>query len=332
MKRKIDPMNATPQEYLQHLKAIWTTHPYPDHIDDSVINELKKKFPRLLETSKKSPMETYNLENTIDDLYMDLAKPLKNRHTKLPAEGVAVGELQTLKVNSCCVAVPAGGYVILVNTGLMILLYQLTKVFASRIRVKADRETDIIVRDSGELLKTAKFTFQTIASYLLTNPSIGPRIPIVSMRKEQVSFVAGILHFAELFVLAHEFGHIIEGHFSTAKVMKIRTKEEDISLLKSNWNQEYEADLCGLQLVLETVTEKSERSLVRASSYMGPDLFFTFLDLIEKIGNIKPTSHPPAKLRRENIRKAMPPMESGLILGIRFQGLSELVWKTMSEK
>lgn len=324
-------MNATPQEYLQHLKAIWTTHLHPDIFDGSVINEIRKKFPSFSKIPRKE-METYTFETLIGDLYKDLAGPLLTRRAKLPAKGVAVGELQTLDANSCCVRVPAGGYVVLVNTGLMILIYQLTKIFASRVRVKADRETDIIIKNSRELIETVKYTFQTVATYLKYNAPVAPRLPITTLQEEQLSFVEGILHFAELFVLAHEFGHIIEGHFSTAKVMKIRTKEEDISLLKSNWNQEYEADLCGLQLVLETVPKKSERSLIRASSYMGPDLLFTFLDLTEKIGNIKPASHPSAKLRRENLRKAMPPMEPGLLLGKRFQGLAELVWKALSEK
>jgi hypothetical protein len=330
MERKIDLMNATPQEYLQHLRSIWTTLPRPDYSDDSVIVEIKKRFPKFLEDSKMA--ETYTLEKTIDDLYKNLAEPLMNRHTKLPTEGVAVGELETRDVNSCCVRVPAGEYVILVNVGLMIFLYQLTKIFCSRISVKPDRETDIIVRNSKELMETAKYTFQTVAAYLSYNVPAPPRIPIITMDEEQVSFVAGILHFAELFVLAHEFGHIIEDHFSTTKVIKVRIKEEDISIFRADWNQEYEADRCGLELMLETVKEKSERSLVRASSYLGPDLFFTFLDLIEKIGNFKPTSHPPAKLRRENLRKAMPPTEAGLILAKRFQGLSELVWKTLTEK
>ena len=331
MKREIDPNHATPEEYLQYLKSIWTTHQYPDHLDDTVIIEIKKKFPDFLR-ARSETTETNTLETIIDDLCKDLSEPLMKRQTKLPLEGVAVGELQTLDANSCCVRAPAGGYVILVNTGLMILLYQLTKIFASRIRVKPDRETGIIVRDSKELMETSKYAFQAIATYLMYDAPVGPRIPIITMDEEQVGFVGGILHFAELFVLSHEFGHIIEGHFSTAKTIRMRIKEEDVDLFRTDWNQEYEADLCGLELVLDTVKEKSDRSLVRASSYMGPDLFFTFLDLIEKIGNIKPTSHPSAKLRRDNLRKAMPPMEAGVILGRRLQGLSELVWKTLSQK
>jgi hypothetical protein len=330
VKRKIDPNHATPDEYLEHLKSIWTTHPYPAHLDDSVIIEIKKKFPDFLENSKTTEIDTF--ETIIDDLRKDLSEPLIKRQTKLPLEGVAVGELQTLDANSCCVRVPAGGYVVLVNTGLMILLYQLTKIFVLRVRVKPDRETDIIVRNSEELMETAKYAFQAITTYLMHDAPGGPRIPVTTMDEEQVHFVAGILHFAELFVLAHEFGHVIEGHFSTAKIMKMRIREEDIGVFSADWNQEYEADRCGLELVLETVKEKSQRSLTRASSYMGPDLFFTFLDLIEKIGNIKPTSHPPAKLRRENLRKVIPPTESGLILARRFQGLSELVWDTLSQK
>jgi hypothetical protein len=212
------------------------------------------------------------------------------------------------------------------------LLYQLTKIFASRIVVEVDGETKIIVSDTAELLEIAKYTVQTIATFLRYNVPVAPLIPITHIHAAQVSFVAGILHFAELFVLAHEFGHITEGHFSTTKVMNTRTKEEDISLLSSSWNQEYEADRCGLELVLDTVDEKNERSLVRASSYMGPDLLFTFLDMIEKIGNVKLTTHPPAKLRRENLRSVMPPKEPGVLLGRRFEGLAELVWKALSEK
>jgi hypothetical protein len=334
MQRKIEPSNATPQEYLQHLRSIWTTHPHPDHVEgvDSVILDMEKKFPDLFK--KALPVSKVDtMQKTLDDLYMDLSKPLEKRSAKLPLEGIAVGELQNLDVNSCCVRVPAGGYVILVNTGIMILLYQLTKIFTSRIVIEADGQTQIIVSDTAQLLEIAKYTVQTIATYLGHN--VRPiRFPITRMQKAQVSFVAGILHFAELFVLAHEFGHIIEDHFSVENLMRIRTKEEDINLFRSNWNQEYEADTCGLELVLGTVGEndkKNERSLVRASSYMGPDLVFTFFDMIEKIGDIKPGTHPPAKSRRENLRKRMPPNEPGMLLGKRFEGLADLVWKALSE-
>ena len=334
MKRKTDPTTATPQQYLQYLKSIWTTHPYPDALGDAVAIELDKKWPGFLKTLKESPPEASTMRGVINGLLKDLAGPLGERNKAIPIEDVAVGELQTLDANACCVEVPAGGYVILINTGLMILVYKLIKSFASMIQFnRAYGRTSIGFFEGYHTLEEiAEYTHQTIGTYLLYNAPVGRMLPVASLSRDQMDVTAALLHFAELFVLAHEFGHIMEGHLSRAKKLKVMLKKEEISVFRPEWNQEHEADVYGLGLILEKVQNRKNSSLVRASACAGPDLLLTIFDLIEKIGKINPTSHPPANLRRLNLRKFALAEEKGLMLAKAFEKLSDEIWTTILKK
>jgi len=92
---------------------------------------------------------------------------------------------------------------------------------------------------------------------------------------------------AELFVLLHEYGHILLGHLDSATV----ADKDGLKVFLTNHTQEFEADAFGNQ--------RLEARLGDAAA-MTVATLFRFLDLIEHLlhGASRGTNiHPPAKER-----------------------------------
>lgn len=280
-----------------------------------------------------TPPEPLTLQEIIDDICRDLIKSQKSKKCGQLLENVAVGELQTLDANSLCVKVPAGGYVVLLNTGLMILLHKSIKAFASRMTIQTQAKNGDHKPEKGPSLEeTARYMYEIIATYISYNAPVGPMLPIESLSESQILFSEGLLHFSEMFVLAHEFGHILENHLSQVNVSKMMMKDREIDFFRPDWNQEYDADLRGLKLILETAEDTGKNSLYRALAYAGPDLSLTIFDLVDRISKTKFSSHPPARLRRKNLRKSVPTKDKGLTLARAFQKLADDMWRIISKR
>jgi hypothetical protein len=344
--KKIDPETATPLEYLEYLKSVRATFPYSNSIHSDktlqkIAIELKKRHTGFLKGIKKNQLQAEPMQGVVEDLFEDLKNPLKNRQVRVRLNDIAIGELQTLEANACCIKVPAGGYVILINTGLMILIYKLAKAFASRVEFqvveKINRSMSAVQPFKSDNVasfqKFANYVYLNIATYLVYNAPIGPILPVVSLSKYQLNFNSLLLHFAELFVIAHELGHIFEGHLSEASTLKIKIEENEVTVFKNNWNQEYSADIFGLQLLQEKVSNENEQSLNRISAFIGPDFLLTIFDLIEKIGKVKSISHPSANKRRMNLRQhaVAANNEQPLVLAAMLQAEADNVWNLLKK-
>lgn len=105
---------------------------------------------------------------------------------------------------------------------------------------------------------------------------------------------AMLIESMEYFIFSHEVGHYLNGDLMPNK-NKLPHEEQ----LKKNWDDEFMADLFGLNKIVEL--HKSNGNLL---SLLGPEIFFNFLILREKydkrIENSK--SHPPATQRLNNYR------------------------------
>lgn len=335
MQNNIDPKVASPQEYLQYLQAIWTTDPYPpiprsQQLD--VLADLNKKYPGLIANNvlkyyAENPPKSSTLQEVVDILFEDLTKSMESNQRREIVDKVAVGELQTRDANALCIKVPAGGYVILFNDGLMMLLHKLAKAVSSRVRIaRSPLEARNLRPRTLSFEETPNYVYEIIARYLMNKHPIGPEIPL---EHDQYWFSDKLRWFMELFVMGHELGHILEGHLSKAKILRFKIGREEITVLKPSCNQEYDADIRGLLLVMNARGETFDydRTTSRSLAYAGPDFFFTIMDLIEKIANVKPESHPTAVLRRENLRNFISANEKGLALAKDFEEIIDGMWR-----
>jgi hypothetical protein len=111
---------------------------------------------------------------------------------------------------------------------------------------------------------------------------------------------------AELFVLGHEYGHIILGHLGTSKPRAAALGGSEVRELPFGWDEEYAADIKGLELMIEAM--RGFRFYVPLS-VLGPGLFLAAEDMLERVkkglhdGSFdlgvpeETRSHPPAFVR-----------------------------------
>jgi hypothetical protein len=84
---------------------------------------------------------------------------------------------------------------------------------------------------------------------------------------------ASLTHSMELFVLGHEYGHLVHGHLdgSRVEVAAALPNAIDAKPIEYSWEQEYEADDVGLVLCIATMNERLNSA--PATSHWGQTSF-----------------------------------------------------------
>lgn len=115
----------------------------------------------------------------------------------------------------------------------------------------------------------------------------------------------------ELFVVGHEYSHILLGHVQNGRMMMNNIQDLEVNEIIFNWENEHQADMLGLILMLNCM---KKRGFDLAISYAGADIFFSSVDIIEKSVsilktgseiNIRNHTHPPSSQRREFLRLSL---------------------------
>jgi hypothetical protein len=126
--------------------------------------------------------------------------------------------------------------------------------------------------------------------------------------EERSKFAVDLLTAAEDFVLAHEYGHLANGHVGNAVAdLTFRDDGRSIQVPSRQVNEEYEADRWAAHALLSSAlnTPGDEEWLVICS---GPLLFLSVAALVEgyhaKLG-LNQDTHPPAITRYTEIRTAL---------------------------
>ena len=201
-----------------------------------------------------------------------------------------------------------------------------------------DRDVDRAIRERPDI--PGRFQ-EVLLAYLLHGRAnfAPPHSP-----EEPHAMLAGFLtHSMELFILGHEYGHIISGHLDRPQKFVPALEGKGIKQVKEieyGWTQELEADERGLELMLAAMRRDGTDP---ALSYWGTELFFSCVEIVERGVSViakgkeserPPTWHPPPARRRENLRRKMkgsvgreaakPAMEVGKTV----QRIIENLWRT----
>lgn len=166
---------------------------------------------------------------------------------------------------------------------------------------------------------------EAVLAYLLeANPGRAPRYLLPEV---YIQPYWHLLHSMELFVMGHEYGHIIGKHFGDGASAHARSDHtqrpdsdalRDHAVIRRNYEKEFEADLKGGSLAIRAM--QSHKADV-ALSFWGADLFFSCLDVVERglgilrdgreptmprsLDEVTSRTHPPTILRREGLRMAL---------------------------
>lgn len=170
-----------------------------------------------------------------------------------------------------------------------------------------------------------------------------PYIPDAAYARLSLLFLDGM----ELFVVAHEFGHVYANHLENLLPRaSFHAQQNDAS--SSSHIQEFQADVLGLFLML---IAQSKSGFDAGLSYIGAELFFHALEMQEKFSYLMDNNstenyvshssdtHPSHSERRMALRHGLSQMieqtselESALRLADQYAGVVDIVWNGLKDR
>lgn len=193
---------------------------------------------------------------------------------------VLVGGLPTNISNASAQKVD-GGYLILVNAGMIQLLHQLAKVFVSSahlVMVAHGDEVPMALADllafipsdwtKDDALKAVTEIYRCLRAGDIT---AAPAYPVFAMQQEQ-SFYYGLLTHAERFVVSHEFAHVLSGD------CEHKEPTDDPHEVQSRRQAELNADTLAVRLIFASVNfSKDDREVLFDAQLRAAGISLVFL-------------------------------------------------------
>ena len=297
--------------------------PYEDPIDYSIMKGL-----------------SLEIESAIDLLGLDL--------TSRPV----IGTLPLHDINARTVLIPGSTeHLVLFDRGLFTFALLLAKAIAQAFPIRDGQDDQIIVDLSREAIAghiaqnpnvSTRF-IQALGGYIMGRPSKAPQYFATPFYNYISEFMISSL---ELFILGHEYGHVVAGHLTaeapTAALLP--DAADSAEAVEYSWKQEYEADFYGEVLSIVAMNKRfKDASDAIKFKYAGSELFFGAVDTVDRAistiayGHDKSRrvsfSHPPSSQRRLNIRQSLPEImrsehvASAVEMGEILEDAMEVLWQ-----
>lgn len=235
------------------------------------------------------------------DLIADTEEAVNRLGYEVP-EDVTFGLLSTGQVNGRACAVPAGGLIIALDDGLFNFVYSLAKAIATLCAVTVTENNDSSAVNVSWLDSDIARSLQNnenanlrwleilFATFILGYPNQAPVRPLFG---DQAYLSVTLTTAVEFFVVAHEFGHLILGHYdrnhAASKLMLPDGVEVDE--LETARAEELEADRIGLQLLFDY---HKSHGLALDNTRWAVGFWAGCLNVIELMNGGPSTTHPSA--------------------------------------
>lgn len=145
----------------------------------------------------------------------------------------------------------------------------------------------------------------------------------------------------ELFVVAHEFGHVYANHLDSL-LPRVSFAAQSQGASNNSHRQEFEADAIGLLL---TIAAQAKSGFDAGLSYIGVELFFHALEMQDKFSHLmkhgsdegynqqSSTTHPSHYLRRMALREGLSQIfnekadvDAAQKLAMQYDGVVDILW------
>lgn len=261
-----------------------------------------------------SKYEHAGLYQLISGLLDQIYRAMEVMGAEIPERPV-FGTLRTGRVNGMAIAVEDTPVrIIVLEHGLFGFANLMCKAIAMAIPPKESsegkysyymgrEETVAYIANNPE--PSARF-FDALCSYVISGD---PHRAAQYTPGPQLEALASVFRDSmELFILGHELGHVINGHLEGALVRCALPGDVETFEISTEWKQEFEADLFGITVAVQA---QLNNGLDLPLSYLGADLFFSCVDIVERAvgiladGRYQPRTsptHPPTVMRRELTR------------------------------
>jgi hypothetical protein len=226
-------------------------------------------------------------------LYSYLEPLLPKRVRDLVSTGkIAIGEIGIPTINAQMIPLGNGLYVIELFSGLQQFLYRVSRALATRCRVHIRSSQSDVVEPSLTPEQTIDVIREIFLNYKMYRRSMGPDYPI---QQEQINYASDLATNAEMFALAHEIGH--------AMVYLIRADSSMAQELSKE--EEFKADDLAIMTMLGAMrsgNEVTDFTWDARMAYAGSEFLLRVFAGLETLGVKFSESHPPAKVRLQNLR------------------------------
>ncbi len=334
-----------------------------DFFPADVISKMKANMKQRLEDVAKIEVPTPYEDPSHYQFILGLAHDIEEaarvlrleEHSSLNYVRPIFGTLPTGKVNAMTIAVPSSDdYLVVFESELFTFCYLVCKAIAQTISYKSLKDSFVFStkqRDMNEMITRNKKITERFQEVIVGYLAYGrPSVARPYLLEEPYFTTAMmILRSMELFILGHEYAHILNGHLKKSNMVAATVGGQEINEVSWSWEQELAADRWGLQLMLVAIRLKW--GFDAALSYWGADFFFTCFDILERGKSILRTgkedwywsggkkheaarSHPPAKVRQDQIRQEIRKQfgEGPVKLGMSLERATELLWERTSPK
>jgi hypothetical protein len=346
----IDPLNCSPAEYLQYLKA-QTSDPPPSESqlkeEAGFAREMRQKLVEawgeedVAEAEKAWPeVAAAPQAERFDAMMAAHARELLEVRPLDIKQDVAFGSLPIGEINAITIQVPAGGSLIVVGQDCFLLIYLLAKAVSSFFLETEDSEggdkpsfstDEHRLRDQLECNRLGLMRF---TDALLAYQAIGDAFRARPYLQEgpQRAITNQLTSTAEKFIIANELAHLVLGHSDGGRTTQERRlgSQTVVNQVIRNPNEEYAADMVALNHIL---VYHSHKGFDPAMSYWGVEFLLACLQVLEQVaGERSSGNYPPAAGRRALLRRYIGdtwPDHAGAMfdLGSRTEWLVAAIWE-----
>ncbi len=274
-------------------------------LKQQLIENLKKRH----QTPVPTPYEIPILRSLLVGLVNDVRAVARRNRLRLP-RNIVFGVLPTGEVNAMVIQVPSGrGAVVAVDLGTFLYVHLMAKAISSFIPYAGmnkrgpsfrlgRREIERGFRSNPDAHK--RFLEVLTAYLLFGNPA---RAPQYWQRGPHHPITALLRDTAEMFIVAHEYAHLILGHIRIRRNTRTRSIRKGLKITNISvhrWEQEILADNLALQVVVD---HNLREGFPFRLAYWGVDFFLSAIDFVDRANGISDTkTHPSARKRRHLIR------------------------------
>ena len=282
---------------------------------------LKKHFQTIIDAIKEIEKATgsdiidainrYGLYDGTNELYesvINVINTAKDQHKKL-IKKIYINEFPTGDFNAY--AKPTdNGILCLLHTGMLKLLYNVS-ISASYMISSNEAGYTYIDKIKRPLDKSREYialcmVIYTIVDYILSGNINAKHISGSNLDPWGVIVATSLSYSMKNFVVAHEIGHAILGHFNKASTKSIITAEGGLKVIKQSFKEEYDSDLWAQSILWKsdlknrTVFGISGGGLAFFTIYLMAIHIYKILQT-SKLGYLKSelsdNTHPPAMER-----------------------------------
>ncbi len=282
-----------------------------DEVDPIEITDLYNKInisDRLISTKYDMVTSSFLLEGLFIKI-MEAAKEIKLSNSQIPYIGTVLSD----QYNAFACRIPETDQtIILLDSELFLLASILSKIITLSLpEFKSFEKTIQFSTDKNKIEKHINENPEIIYRFkLLVYDYFYKKRAMKYFEPDKIftHFRYNLINSLELFIVGHEYGHIISGHLAQSIAQIFNVNNIDFIKINPNWENEYEADEIGIKLMLKAIETCGQLPFC----YVGADLFFTFLDVHERALSLFSTgkdcsfinsnSHPPTTARREKIK------------------------------